>query len=68
MKILKLFLCLSLLYVSANDVNSATFQSGTDRFSPSAKSIGMSSYDFRINVIEHDGILMDAVENPLSQF
>ena len=61
MRILKLFLCLSLLFVSANDVNSATFQSGTDRFSPRAKSIAMCSYDFRINVIEHDGILMDAV-------
>ena len=61
MRILKLFLCLSVLYVSANDANSATFQSGTDRFSPRAKSIGMCSYDFRINVIEHDGILMDAV-------
>ena len=61
MRILKIFLCLSLLYVSANDVNSATFQSGTDRFSQRAKNIGMSSYDFRINVIEHDGILIDAV-------
>ena len=61
MQILKIFLCLSLLYVSADDVNSATFQAGADRFSPQAKSIAMSSYDFRINVIEHDGILIDAV-------
>jgi hypothetical protein len=72
MRILKIFLCLSLLYVSANDGNSATFQSGTDRFGRHAKNIGMSSYDFRINVIEHDGILIDAVtftdrnkQNPL---
>ena len=61
MRILKIFLFLSLLYVSANDVNSATLQSDTDRFSQRAKNIGMSSYDFRINVIEHDGILIDAV-------
>lgn len=50
-----------LLGVLVDDVNSATFQSGTDRFSQRAKNIEMSSYDFRINVIEHDGILIDAV-------
>jgi hypothetical protein len=60
-RLLKIFLCLSLLYVSAGEVNSATFQSGTDRFGQRAKNIAMSSYDFRINVIEHDGILIDAV-------
>jgi hypothetical protein len=61
MRILKIFFCLSLVYVSANDVNSATFQSGTDRLGQHAENNGMSSYDFRINVIEHDGILIDAV-------
>ena len=61
MRILKIFLFIFLFCIPANDVNSATFQSGSDRFSQRAKNIGMSSYDFRINVIEHDGILIDAV-------
>ena len=45
----------------ANDVNGATFPSEFDRFGPGAKKMGMYSYDFRINVIEHDGILIDSV-------
>jgi hypothetical protein len=61
MRILKIFLCLSLLCVSIDDVNSATSQLAADRFSQRAKNIGMSSYDFRISVIEHDGILIDAL-------
>ena len=61
MRILKIFIFLSLFWVPIDESNSATFQSGADRLSQRAKNIEMSSYDFRINVIEHDGILMDAV-------
>ena len=61
MRILKIFLCLFLFWAPVDDANSATFQSGTDHLSQRAKNIEMSSYDFRINVIEHDGILIDAV-------
>jgi hypothetical protein len=61
MRILKIFLCLFLFWVAIDDANSATLQSGTDRLRQRAKNIEMSSYDFRINVIEHDGILIDAV-------
>jgi len=61
MRILKIFLCLFLLWVPIDGANGATFQSGADRLSQRAKKIEMSSYDFRINVIEHDGILIDAV-------
>jgi hypothetical protein len=61
MRILKIFLLLFLFCIPVDDVNSATFQSGADRFGPKAKKIGMYSYDFRINVIEHDGILIDSV-------
>lgn len=61
MRNLKIFLCLFLFWAPIHEANSATFQSGADRLSQHAKNIEMSSYDFRINVIEHDGILLDAV-------
>ena len=60
-RILKIFLCLFLFWAPVDGANGATFQSGTGHFSQSAKPVEMSSYDFRINVIEHDGILIDAV-------
>lgn len=61
MRILKTVLFLFLFGILVENVNSATFQSGADRFGPKAKRVGMYSYDFRINVIEHDGILIDSV-------
>jgi len=61
MRILKIFLFLLLFCIAVDDVNSATFQSDSDRFGARAKRTEMSSYDFRINVIEHDGILIDSV-------
>ena len=60
-RILKICLFLFLFCGAVDDIHSATFQSGADRFDPKAKKIGMHSYDFRINVIEYDGILMDSV-------
>jgi hypothetical protein len=61
MRILKIFLFLFLLSVHVDDVNSAIFQLDSDRFSSRTKNTGIYSYDFRITVIEHDGILIDAV-------
>ena len=61
MRILKIFLCLLLFWSLTDQANSATLRSGADRSSQRAKNIEMGSYDFRINVIEHDGILLDAV-------
>ena len=61
MRILKISLFLFLLSVHVDDVNSAIFQLDADRFSSRTKNTGIYSYDFRIAVIEHDGILIDAV-------
>ena len=61
MRILKIFLLLFLLSAQVDDVNSAIFQLDPDDFSSQAHNTGIYSYDFRVNVIEHDGILMDAV-------
>jgi len=61
MRTLKIFLCLFLFWIPIDEANSSTYQSGADRLGQRAKNIEMSSYDFRINVIEHDGILLDAV-------
>jgi len=61
MRILKIFLFLLLFCTIIDDVDSAVFQSGADRFSPKTKHSGMYSYDFRVNVIEYDGILIDSV-------
>jgi hypothetical protein len=61
MRILKIFLVLFLLSAQVDDVNSAIFQLDPDDFSSRAHNTGIYSYDFRVNVIEHDGILMDAV-------
>ena len=61
MRVLKIFLFLFLLSVHVDDVNSAIFQLDSDRFSSRTKNTGIYSYDFRITVIEHDGILIDAV-------
>ena len=61
MRILKIFLFLFLLFSQVDDVNSAIFQLDPDDFRSRAHNTGMHSYDFRVNVIEHDGILMDAV-------
>ena len=60
-RILKVFLYLFLLWASIDEATSATFQSGANRSRLGDKKIEMCSYDFRINVIEHDGILIDAV-------
>jgi len=61
MRILKIFLLLLFVFAATDDVESAVFQSGAGRFGPKAKPSGMHSYDFRINVIEYDGILIDSV-------
>lgn len=61
MRILKLFLFLFLLSATVDDVNSAIFQLDADGFSSRAQNTGIYSYDFRVNVIEHDGVLIDAV-------
>ena len=61
MQILKIFLFLFLLSAQVDDVNSAIFQLDPDDFSSRAHNTGIYSYDFRVNVIEYDGILMDAV-------
>ena len=50
-----------LFWAPIDEAKSATFHAGADRLSQRTKNIEMSSYDFRINVIEHDGILLDAV-------
>ena len=61
MRILKIFLFLFLLAAQVDEVNSAIFQLDTDGLSSRAKNNGIYSYDFGVNVIEHDGILIDAV-------
>jgi hypothetical protein len=61
MRILKIFLFLFLLSAQVDDVNSAVFQLGPDDFSSRAHNSAIYSYDFKVNVIEHDGILIDAV-------
>ena len=61
MRIIKIFLFLLLLSAQVDDVNSAIFQLGADGNRSREQNTGMYSYDFRVNVIEHDGILIDAV-------
>ena len=61
MRILKIFLFLFLLSAQVDDVNSAIFQLEPDDFSSRAHNTRIYSYDFNVNVIEHDGILIDAV-------
>jgi hypothetical protein len=60
-RILKICLFLLLFCLPVDDIHCTTFQSGADRFGSKAEKIGMHSYDFRINVIEYDGILIDSV-------
>ena len=61
MRILKIFTVFFLLSAPVDNVHSAIFQLDHDNFSSRAHNNGIYSYDFRVNVIEHDGILMDAV-------
>lgn len=61
MKILNIFLFLLVCFVWMDDVQGAKFRPETNRFSSRADNSEMNSYDFRINVIEHEGILIDAV-------
>ena len=61
MRVIKLFLFLFLLSAQVDDVNGAIFQIDADGNCSRAQNSGMFSYDFRVNVIEHDGILIDAV-------
>jgi hypothetical protein len=60
-RILKIFLILFLLCSQVNEVNGAIFQLDPDNLSSRVQNTGIYSYDFRVNVIEHDGILIDAV-------
>ena len=62
MRILKIFLFfLILLSAQANVANSSISQLDFNRFASEAKKTGMSSLDFRIDVIEQDVIPLDAV-------
>jgi hypothetical protein len=62
MRILKIFLFFSILLSSqANIANSSVSQLELNRFVSEAKKAGISSLDFRIDVIEQDGIPLDAV-------
>jgi len=62
LQILKIFLLfLILLPAQANVANSSVSQFDFNRFTSEAKKAGMSSLDFRIDVIEQDGIPLDAV-------
>jgi hypothetical protein len=62
MRILKTFLFfLILLPANINVANSSVSQLDFNRFASEAKKTGMSSLDFRIDVIEQDGIPLDAV-------
>ncbi|MGD9227934.1 MAG: hypothetical protein PVF26_15620 [Desulfobacterales bacterium] len=62
MRILKTYLVfLILLSAHINVANSSVSQLGLNRFVSEAKKTGMSSLDFRIDVIEQDGIPLDAV-------
>jgi len=62
MQIPKIFLFfLILLSAQANVVNSSISQLDFTRFASESKKTGMSSLDFRIDVIEQDGIPLDAV-------
>ena len=60
-RMIKIWLFLFLLSAPVDTVNSAIFQLDAGSSRSRAHSTGMHSYDFRINVIEHDGILIDAV-------
>lgn len=75
MRIIKIGLFLFLLSAQVNNASSAIFQLGAEGNRPRAQHTGMYSYDFRVNVIEHDGILIDAVsvtdrnkQNPYTPF
>ena len=62
MRILKIFLFFSILLSSqVNIANSSVSQLELNRFFSEAKKAGISSLDFRIDVIEQDGIPLDAV-------
>lgn len=62
MRILKTYLAfLILLSAHINVANSSVSQLGLNRFDSEAKKTGMSSFDFRIDVIEQDGIPLFAV-------
>ena len=60
-RILKTFLFLFLLSAQVDEVNSTIFQLGSDGNRSREQNTGIYSYDFRVTVIEHDGILIDAV-------
>ena len=61
-RILKIFLFyLIFLSAAANVANSSVSKLDFHRFAAEAKKAGMSSLDFRIDVIEQDGIPLDAV-------
>ena len=62
MRILKAFLyCLILFAGLANVANSSVYPLNVSRFLSETKKAGISSYDFRIDVIEQDGVPLDAV-------
>jgi hypothetical protein len=62
MRILMAFVfSLILLSGQANVVDSSVSQLDLNRFVTGAKKTGISSSDFRINVIEQDGIYLDAI-------
>jgi hypothetical protein len=62
MRILKTFLFfLILLFAQANVATSSVSQLDLNRLASEAKKAAMSSLDFRIDVIEQDGIPLDAV-------
>ena len=60
-RMIKIGLFLFLLSAPVDDVNSAIFRLDAGGSRSQIHSTGMHSYDFRVNVIEHDGILIDAV-------
>ena len=62
MRILKAFVYSLILFSGlANVANSSVYPLNVSRFLSETKKAGISSYDFRIDVIEQDGIPLDAV-------
>ena len=60
-RMIKILLFAFLLSAPVDDANSAIFKLGAGGSHSRAQRTGMHSYDFRVNVIEYDGILIDAV-------
>ena len=62
MRILKTYFVFLILFSAyVNVANSSVSQLGINRFVSEAKKTGISSFDFRIDVIEQDGVPLDAV-------